>query len=116
MRIVLDENRPRPIIRFFDVGDQVVTVQELGLAGMLNGELLSRLEGDYDVFVTADKNLRYQQNLKGRSLAIVELPTNRLPILETIAAEVEFAVKSAVPGGYVRVTMPAGTDNYSPAA
>ncbi len=99
MRIVLDEKLPRPMIRFFDVGDQVVTVQELGLAGMLNGELLSRLEGDYDVFVTADKNLRYQQNLKGRSLAIVELPTNRLPILKTIAAEVESAVKSAVPGG-----------------
>ena len=79
MRIVLDENLPRPLMRIFGPGRQVVTVQELGLAGVANGALLAQLEGDHDVFVTADKNLRYQQNLAGRGMAIVELPTNRLP-------------------------------------
>ncbi len=81
MRIVLDENLPRPLVRIFGPGHQVFTVQDLGLAGTANGALLAQLEGGYDVFVTADKNLRYQQNLAGRSLAIVELPTNRLSIL-----------------------------------
>src|SRR5205823_4751940 len=66
--------------------------QELGFAGMANGALLARLEGNFEVFVTADKNLRYQQNLAGRSLAIVELPTNRLPILTTMTAEIVSAV------------------------
>jgi hypothetical protein len=114
MRIVLDENLPRPMVRFFGPADQVVTVQGLGLAGMLNGALLAHLEGSHDVFVTADRNLRYQQNLKGRSLAIVELPTNRLPVLKTIADEIESAVRSATPGSYVQVPMPT-TSNDSPA-
>ena len=65
MRIVLDENLPRPLLRFFDPVHHAVTVQDLGLAGTANGALLARLEGSYDVFVTADKNLRYQQNLAG---------------------------------------------------
>ena len=98
MRIVLDENLPRPMIRFFDSQHQVVTVQDLGLAGTLNGELLACLEGNHDVFVTADKNLRYQQNLMGRTLAIVELPTNRLPVLKTIAASEIFTTGFVVAG------------------
>ena len=106
MRIVLDENLPRPMARFFGPEHQVVTVQELGLAGTLNGALLSCLEDNHDVFVTADKNLRYQQNLKARRLAIVELPTNRLPVLKTIAALIEHAVTSATPGAYIQVATP----------
>jgi predicted nuclease of predicted toxin-antitoxin system len=100
MRIALDENLPRPLAGFFHPTHQVTTVQDLGLAGIANGALLALLEGNYDVFVTADKNLRYQQNLAGRSLAIVELPTNRLPMLETMKSEIVAAVTSASPGTY----------------
>ena len=50
--------------RFFGPSHQVVTVQELGLAGTSNGALLALLEANQDVFVTADKNLRYQQNFQ----------------------------------------------------
>ena len=78
----------------------------LGLAGTANGALLARLEGDHDVFVTADGNLRYQQNLAGRSLAIVELPTNRLPILRTMTSEIVAAVTGALPGSYIQVDLP----------
>ena len=106
MRIVLDENLPRPLARIFGPGHQVATVQELGLTGTANGTLLARLEGNYDVFVTADKNLRYQQNLAGRSLAIVELPTNRFPVLKTMVAEIASAVSSATPGSYTQVAQP----------
>ncbi|HUY32473.1 MAG TPA: DUF5615 family PIN-like protein [Pirellulales bacterium] len=100
MRIVLDENLPRALIGFFVSNHQVTTVQELGVAGIANGALLALLEGNYDVFVTADKNLRYQQNLGGRRLAIVELPTNRLPVLEAMKSEIVAAVTSASPGTY----------------
>jgi hypothetical protein len=107
MRIALDENLPRPLMRIFGTGHQVTTVQDLGLAGLANGALLAWLEGNYDVFVTADKNLRYQQNLAGRSLAIVELPTNRLPLLSSMTTVIVSAVDSATPGSYTRVALPA---------
>jgi hypothetical protein len=67
VRIVLDENVPRSLVGIFGSGHQVTTVQDLGLAGFANGAFLALLEGNYDVFVTADKNLRYQQNLAGRN-------------------------------------------------
>lgn len=103
MWIVLDENLPRPLMRLIGSGHHVVTVQELGLAGLANGALIAQLEGNHDVYVTADKNLRYQQNLAGRSLAIVELPTNRLPVLTTMTAEFGLAVTSATPGCYTQM-------------
>ncbi|MGC1272908.1 MAG: hypothetical protein WBC44_04320 [Planctomycetaceae bacterium] len=56
--------------------------------------------------MTADKNLRYQQNLSGRTLVIVELPTNRLPVLATMTAEITSAVSSATPGSYTIVAIP----------
>lgn len=106
MRIIFDENVPRPLLQVFDASHQVQTVGNLGYAGVANGALLSRLEGAFDVLLTADKNLRYQQNLVGRSLAIVELPTNRLPILLTVATQIVSAVISAAPGSYTQVPLP----------
>jgi uncharacterized repeat protein (TIGR03803 family) len=61
-------------------GHAVQTVQEAGWAGIKNGELLALAETNFDVFLTADQNLRYQQNLQGRTVAIVELPTNTLSV------------------------------------
>ena len=103
MRIVLDENLPRALTRIFAPAHYVTTVQRLGLAGIAYGALLARLEGNHDVFVTADKNLRYQQNLARRRLAIVELPTNRLPVLRSMTAEIASTVMSASPGSYQRI-------------
>ena len=106
MRIVLDENVPRPLMRIFGPGHQVATVQDLGLTGADNGALIALLEGNHEVFVTSDKSLRYQQNLAGRTLAIVELPTNRLRILKTIMVEIAAAVTAASPGTYIQVALP----------
>lgn len=75
MTIILDENLPKPLKGIFP-NQTVTTVQEQGLAGTVNGALLARLEGVFDVFLTADKNLRYQQNLSGRQLAILEHEVN----------------------------------------
>ena len=103
MRIVLDENLPRPLEHIFGPAHQVCTVQDVGLAGTSNGELLARLEGNHDVFVTADKKLQYQQNLAGRASAIVELPTNRLPLLRTMMARIVLTVAAATPGSYTEL-------------
>ncbi len=103
MKILFDENLPRPLRQFLPA-DEVTTVQEAGWAGFKNGALLAMAEGKYDVFVIADKNLRYQQNLTDRRLAIVELPTNRWPVLKQMAARIATAVKNARPGTYTVVT------------
>ena len=103
MRIILDENLPRPLKDIFP-GHAVTTVQEEGLSGTTNGLLLAHLEGRFDVFLTSDKNLRYQQNLSGRKLAIIELPTNRLPLLQPVFPRVKAAVDSVRVGEYLRLT------------
>ena len=105
MKVILDENLPKPLKDIFP-NHTVTTVQEQGLAGTLNGALLVRLEGDFDVFITADKNLRYQQNLSGCSLAILELPTNRLPLLRPMFPHIATAVDAISAGEYVRLALP----------
>lgn len=103
MTIILDENLPKPLKGIFP-NHTVTTVQEQGLAGTVNGALLARLEGAFEVFITADKNLRYQQNLSGRKLAIIELPTNRLPLLRPLFPRVAAAVDAITPSAYVELT------------
>jgi len=76
---------------------EVRTVQQMGWAGVKNGELLRRAEGVFDLFLTADKNLRYQQNLKGRRLAILVLPSNRLKALRRMIPSIEAAIAQVVP-------------------
>jgi hypothetical protein len=102
LRILFDENVPFPLRQFFPA-DQVATVQQLGWSGIENGELISRADGEFDVLIIADKNLRYQQNLTGRGMEIVELPTNRWPILEPLGVRVAASVRDARAGSYVIV-------------
>jgi predicted nuclease of predicted toxin-antitoxin system len=81
MRVLLDECTPKALKRVpADAGHECRTVQEAGWAGKKNGELLSVAEAAFDVLVTVDTNLRYQQNLAGRKIAIVVLQSssNRL--------------------------------------
>jgi hypothetical protein len=80
MTILFDESTPFPL-RSGLTGHVVHTVQELGWSGMKDGALLARAEGKYDLFVTADQNLRHQQNLSGLNLAILVLPTPSWPKL-----------------------------------
>jgi hypothetical protein len=92
MRILIDENMPISFFSEILAGFETKTIKELGWDGIKNGELLSRIEGDFDLFVTGDKNIQFQQNLADRSFAIVEIYTNRLPLLraikESIVAEI----------------------------
>jgi hypothetical protein len=97
--VILDENVPLQTARFL-IGHDVTTVQRSGWAGIENGELLDLVDGQFDVMVLADKNLRYQQNLASRRIALVELPSNRWPILERMAARILDAVSNTRPGTY----------------
>ena len=82
----------------------VTTVQQAGLRGLKNGALLAALDGAFDVFVTADKNLRYQQNLAARTIGIVELPTNRWRLLAPLGAVILTAIDDCGPSSYVTVS------------
>lgn len=99
MTIILDENLPRGLQRIL-AAHEVISVQKAGYAGIENGDLLAKLEGIYDLFITADKNLRHQQNLAGRRLALVELPTNRWPVLRQMGPQIVQAVDRCQPGSY----------------
>ncbi len=85
---------------------EVATVQEIGLAGTKNGALISFIDGKYDVFITADKNLKYQQNLAERSVAIVELYSNRLPEIERMKERIRMVLANVVKGDFVTVGPP----------
>ncbi|BDA74470.1 hypothetical protein Cyan7822_1092 [Rivularia sp. IAM M-261] len=102
MKIILDENLPKALKRYLSAYD-VTTVQEQGWAGVKNGELMARIEGSYDIFITSDKNIKYQQNLTGRTIAILELPTNRLKVLETLIDKILVEVQSISPGVYAQI-------------
>ena len=74
MRVLIDECAPRALKRVLGAGGHnCETVQERGWSGKKNGELLNLAENQFDVLVTLDTNLRYQQNLAGRRIAIVVL-------------------------------------------
>ena len=74
MRILFDQGTPAPL-RLALVDHDVVTAFELGWSRLGNGELLEAAERQFDVLVTTDRNLRYQQSVTGRSLSILVLPT-----------------------------------------
>lgn len=107
MRILLDENLPRKL-KYELVGHEVATAPEMGWAGVKNGELLRRMEAAFDVFVTADQNLQFQQNLRSRRLAIVVLVAhdNRFVTLRRLVPELLQALTTLTPGALVWVGPP----------
>jgi predicted nuclease of predicted toxin-antitoxin system len=88
MRILLDESLPRRLSREL-AGHSVRTVSEVGWSSVENGELLRRAAGQFDVFVTADQNLQFQQNLGALPLTVITLVarTNKLEELRPLVPE-----------------------------
>lgn len=104
MRVIFDENVPAPLRKFLSA-HVVTTVQEQGWAGISNGDLVRKSDGVFDVLLLADKNLRYQQNLSDRQIALVELPTNRWPMLQSILPKISEAVGMATAGSYTIIDL-----------
>ncbi len=72
MRLLIDECVPRKVkFLFADGGHECETVPDVGFSGKQNGDLLAVAEQRFDVLITIDKNIRYQQNITGRNIAIL---------------------------------------------
>ena len=99
MRILFDQGTPRPL-RDHLAGHQVKTSRQMGWSELANGNLLAAAETAFDVFITTDKNLRYQQNLRGRKLIILVLPLTDWKIIRLHVDVIVEAVASAKPGEY----------------
>ena len=105
-RLLLDHCVPRRVRQAL-AGCEVATAYQRGWAEFKNGSLLEAAARDgFDVLLTADKNLRYQQRLAHRHIAIVELPTNSLPVLLPHFAAIGDAVDRARPGDYIELSFP----------
>ena len=85
-------------------GHSVSTAFEMGWSELGNGALLAAAEGAFDILVTTDKNLRYQQDLTSRNLAILVLPTTSWPTIRTHTPQVIASIEALRPGDYVELS------------
>ncbi len=81
MKVLVDECVPLKLVRLL-TGHIFITAQEKGWGSFKNGQLLTLAETEFDLFLTCDRNLQYQQNLRGRKIAILLLSTNHWPTLK----------------------------------
>ena len=106
MLILFDQGTPVPI-RPFLIGHTVETAAQRGWDKLKNGELLEATEeAGFKVLVTPDKNIRYQQNLTLRRIALVVLGNPKWPVLCQHVERVVIAVNAAQPGSYTVVDIP----------
>ncbi len=103
MKVLLDENLPHRLRRELP-GHDVFTAAYMGWAGIQNGELLRLVEsGGFEVFVTADRKMKGQQNFTGRPFAMVYLTAQEWPMLSLRLPEILAAVNAAVAGSFEEV-------------
>lgn len=105
MHILIDECLPKKLKREL-TGHTAFTVQERGWAGMKNGELLQRAEKEFNVWVTADQNIEYQQNLKQFDIAVVVMvaPRNELESLLPLMPRLQEALRTIQPQQIVYIS------------
>ena len=98
MKILFDHCTPAPLRRYI-VGHVVDTAGERGWNSLRNGNLLDRAEADgYDLLITTDQNMRYQQNLSRRSLAVLLILNNSRPRIQNHVDAIAEAVAQTQPG------------------
>jgi hypothetical protein len=106
MRILFDHGTPFPL-RFSLTSHSITRTQDMGWDRLSNGELLTAAEqAGFELLLTTDKNIRYQQNLAGRKITIVVLGTSQWPVLRLHVQRVAAAVNAAPPGSYTEVDIP----------
>ena len=106
MRILFDQATPVPLGPHLS-GHNVSTAAQQGWDELRNGDLLKAAENDgFEVLVTTDKNMRYQQNLSTRKIAIVVLGKGNWPLIKPHVEKVVAAVNGAVPGSFTEVDIP----------
>ncbi|HVE73310.1 MAG TPA: hypothetical protein VNI54_18220 [Thermoanaerobaculia bacterium] len=103
-RVLFDENMPRKLRR--DLPELVIrTAQEEGWSAFRNGKLLRRAAAKFDVLVTIDQRMRYQQNIAKVPIGVValELPDTRLVYLRALVPKIRAAIEASVPGEVIVV-------------
>jgi predicted nuclease of predicted toxin-antitoxin system len=103
VKVLFDANTPAPLARYLRK-HQVTRADELGWQGLENGALLDVAEqAGFDVLLTCDQNVRHQQNLTGRRLAVVILSTNHWPSLRQVAARIATSLDFVQVGLVVKI-------------
>ena len=107
MRLLLDESLPERL-RHLLLSHEVATVRWMGWSSTKNGKLLDLAEGRFDVLLTADQNLPFQQNLDQRKIAVVVLagPDNQIETLQVLVPRVLAAIEVIEPGQWARIAAP----------
>ena len=105
MKVLVDECGPFKLVRLL-AGHAFTTAQQRGWGSFKNGRLLALAEPEFDLFLTCDRNLEYQQNLKGRKIAILLLSTNHWPTLKGQVPLVQGALDKVRMGEFVSVEIP----------
>ena len=106
MKVLFDHNLPHKLRTSLGTlgGHEIVTASYMGWGELKNGDLLRAAEEtSFDVFVTGDRSLVYEQNITGRPLAIVALSTNNWPIVKNHIPQIVAAIDSAIPGSFQTV-------------
>ena len=105
MKVLLDECVPRKLKREI-ANHEVITVTEQGWSGIKNGELLNLAATRFDIFLTVDQNLSFQQNLKNFNIAIILMVArnNRLKTLLPLMPAVRAAIDDVKAGDIVRIS------------
>jgi hypothetical protein len=106
MLILFDNGTPRGLAHFL-IGHSAEEARERGWEELGNGELMDAAEqAGFEVMVTTDKNIRYQQRLKVRKIALVVLEHSQWPMVKLVAGNIAVAVNAAQPGSYAEVDVP----------
>jgi hypothetical protein len=106
VRVLFDQGTPEPL-RHALTRHEVATAYERGWSELMNGELLDAAEKEsFAVLVTTDSNLKYQQNLKSRRIAVVVLSSPSWPRIQRVVASITRAVDRASVGSYIEVDIP----------
>jgi hypothetical protein len=91
MKIIIDECVPSIVKRGLPALE-IVSVQDMGWAGIKNGKLLGLVSAEFDVFITSDKNLSHQQNLRSFDIAVILLPSNQVPVIKALLPSIDHAI------------------------
>ena len=106
MRVLFDHGTPDRIAQAL-YGHEVTFVRHLGWHEIANGDLIRQAEeAGFEVLLSTDKNIRYQQNLAFRKIGIVILGISRWPSVRRYLAQIAAAVDAAAPGTYAEVDIP----------
>jgi hypothetical protein len=106
MIILFDNGTPKPIAKIL-IGHEVTRARQIGWHELENGELIERAEeAGYELLLSTDKNIRYQQNLSSRRIALVVLGNSQWPMVRLHLDEIAAAVNSSIPGSYTEVEIP----------